>query len=99
MSRGYKVAQSRGASSIEEEEEAPAQLSEKEIDKFKDEHPTFMASLEISPLIEFAGYLKDHRLPMKMHWVSSKKELGADQLKGSLQALFESELVMGSLGG
>lgn len=94
-----KVVDEKRSESRESSEtvESPAQLSEAQVNAYKKQTAHMSAQLEISPLIEFLGYVKDHRLPMKMHWISSKKELGADELKGSLQALFESELVMGSL--
>lgn len=94
-----KVVDEKRSESRESSEtvESPAQLSEAQVNAYKKQTAHMSAQLEISPLIEFLGYVKDHRLPMKMHWISSKKELGADDLKGSLQALFESELVMGSL--
>ena len=87
----------RNAELVEIEE--LVQLSDEYVDKLKGygNLPGVVGrTLAMAEYIELAGYLKDHRPHFKHHWISSKKS-SPSNLKASLQSLFETELIYGSL--
>ena len=50
----------------------------------------------ITPLIELCGYMKDHRMLYKEHWIDSCKTQ-PERLKATLSAQYENELVLAVL--
>ena len=52
--------------------------------------------LQITPIIELFGYMKDHRKHYKEHWIDSCKD-DPERLKATLLAQYEMEIVLAVL--